>query len=471
MSRRRNTDGLFTKQESMYMSFKKLALTSAVAAAMGVAAVPSQAMVYGVAGEALLVPLVLNDAVNSTVGNTNTYVVLRLPTIIGSDFVLNNYTTPNIRAGVPPSTSVTVNPELDNVSGDYGWKVHWTWFDPQSKNPVNETCEGSGNDVLIWTTDQSLLDIQQDIDRGLEDTGDVPFTFCGDSGLSPAGYVVFQTAKGADGLEADFALEGTAYITDNNIAENTVGLLSVPVIPMADGEDPIPANETTSPRIGANEVVQFRSDGELPGIGNGSLESPVVVSPVATGIRMNDGNPATKRRTSFAGGVQGDFDEPGGYSMHVLWFDRNNAGRGAAGQSLLWDEHEKPRSLKPPIDHELNVLLYNASLQFTKPALGSNPWDAVDPNPASQQYVDLTKALAAAQANQDYISTPFTAPQLWDFTIMGFMEYILREEGDEKGGPGGTNGSNASAIAFEAQEDDNNSDAWSQHLMTVRGFR
>jgi hypothetical protein len=324
MSRACNTVGRFTKQENMYMSFKKLALTTAVAAAMGATAVPSYAMVYGVAGEALLVPLVLTDPANPGVQNTNTYVVLRTPTILGSDFVLNNYTTPNLRRNVANDTAITLNPQPP-----YGWQIHWTWFDPESKNPINDTCEASPNDVVIWTTDQDLLDIQQDIDRGIVQTGGLPMTFCGDSTLPPAGYVVFQTGKGADGLEANFAMEGTSYITDNNITEYTVGLLSVPVIPMADGEDPDQANEATSPRIGANEVIQPGSaKGQTQGVG--TYPSPIVVSPVATGVRMNNGNPDTPiRSTALSGGVQGDYMQDqegreGGYSMHVLWFDRNN---------------------------------------------------------------------------------------------------------------------------------------------------
>jgi hypothetical protein len=293
-------------------------------------------------------------------------------------------------------------------------------------------------------------------------------TFCGDSTLPKAGYVVFQTGSGADGFDATFAMEGTAYITDNNITEETVGLLSIPMIPMADGEDPDDATAATSPRIGANEVIQ-PGFAKGTGQGTGFYASPVVASPVATGIRMNNGDPDSPRRaTAFAGGVQGDFNEPA-YSMHVLWFDRNNEGRGAAGQSFLWDEHERGRSFKPPVDRELNILLFNASLQIPK---GSSPgWGTVNPNRASLAWVDLIAALVAADTGNAYSSQTMPEPFFWDFTIMGYLEYILQEEGTELGGPNGTPGANASAVAFEAQEDVYNGDAWTQHLMTLRGFR
>jgi hypothetical protein len=465
MSRRRNTDGLFTKQESMYMSFKKLALTTAVAAAMGATALPSHAMVYGIAGESLLVPVALTDPVNRGVGNTNTYVVLKLPTILGSDFVMNNYSAPNIRAGVPAGVGKTIIPDPA-----YGWKVHWTWFDPKSKNPKNGECEGSPNDVIVWTTDQSLLDLQRQVDIGNQQTGAVPTTFCGSSTLPPAGYVVFQTKRGADALAADFAMEGTAYITDSDIAENTVALLSVPVIPMADGLDPIPSSAATSPQLGLNEVIQPVTTN---GGGQGDLTavSPVVVSPLATGIRMNDGNPATKLATSFAGGIQGGINAPA-YSMHVLWFDRNNDQRSSSSQVLIWDEHENPESLQVPIDNELNIIIYNSSVQIDKPGAFQPPWSRIPGMvPATGMYTDLIAAINATASNGTYGSQTFNLPFNWAFSVMGYAEYILNEEGDEKGGPGGTDGTNASAVAFEAQEDMRPADAWSQHLRTLRRFR
>jgi hypothetical protein len=463
MSRNRNSPGQFTKQENMYMSFKKLALTTAVAVAMGAATLPANAMVYGIAGEALLVPAALNDPANQGTGNTNTYVVLKLPTILGSDFVMNNYSAPNIRAGVPAGQGKTIIPDPA-----YGWQVHWTWFDPKSKNPKNGTCEGSPNDVIVWTTDKDLLDLQRDVDVGLEDTGDVPKTFCGSATLPPAGYVVFQTKRGADSLAADFAMEGTAYITDDNIAENTVALLSVPVIPMADGEDPAPSNAGTSPRLGLNEVIQpVTSNGG--GKGDLTAVSPVVASPLATGIRMNDGDPGSKLATSFAGGIQGGINAPA-YSMHVLWFDRNNDQRTATSQTLIWDEHENPESLQVPIDYELNIIVYNSSVQIDKPGAFSPPWD-FDLAPTEGQYTNLIAALMAQSQNGTYGSTTFNLPFNWAFSVMGYAEYILQEEGNELGGVGGAPGTNASAVAFEAQEDMYNSDAWSQHLMTLRGFR
>jgi hypothetical protein len=475
MSRRCNTVGRFTKQETLFMNFKKLALTAAVAAAVGGATLPSHAMVYGIAGEALLVPVALNDPANQGVGNTNTYVVMKLPNVLGSDFVMNNYSAPNIRADYCPSAPGCAPGEIEgaNLSPDpaYGWKVHWTWFDPESKNPKNGTCEGSPNDVIVWTTDKDLLDLQRKVDTdafgaGKTQPGLVPKTFCGSSTLPPAGYVVFQTGMGADSLAAEFAMEGTAYITDADIAVNKVGLLSVPVIPMADGEDANGSNKDTPPQLGLNEVIQpVSSSGG--GRGDDNLVSPVVVSPLATGIRMNDGRQATSYFTSFAGGIQGGLNAPA-YSMHILWFDRNNPDRTSDSQALIYDEHESVESLEVPIDKELNIIVYNSSIQIDDPGAFQPPWSQIKTGltPATGLYTDLIAALQATASNGTYASTTFNLPFNWQFSVMGYADYILAEEGPEAG-----LGVDASAVAFEAQEDMYNADAWSQHLMTLRGFR
>ena len=81
------------------------------------------------------------------------------------------------------------------------------------------------------------------------------------------------------------------------------------------------------------------------------------------------------------------------------------------------------------------------------------------------------RCVAATAANGIFGSTVFNQPFNWAFSVMGYAEYILLEEGNELGGAGGTPGTNAAAVTFEAQEDKFNGDAWSQHLMTLRGFR
>jgi hypothetical protein len=447
--------------EIMYMKLSKLTLVAGVTAAIGAVSLPSHAMVYGVAGESMLAPVVMNDPTvrEEDTGTTNTYVIMKLPSVLGSDFVLNNYSAPHVRAGVPAGSAKTIMPDPA-----YGWKVHWTWFDPKSKNPKNGTCYGSPDDVIVWTTDEDLLDIQRAVDTGQLPTGPVPRTYCGSSTLGPAGYVVFQTARGADSLAADFAIEATGYITDADLAENTVALLSLPMIPAADGEDGCPSDKDTSPILGLNEVVQPVTS-NCGGKGDLLPVSPVVFSPLATGIRMNDGNPGTQLATAFAGGVQGSLG-PDAYSLHILWFDRNNEDRTADSQVLLWDEHEFAESLEVPIDYELNMILWNAdgSGDVTSPA-----WPTLGGliHPAEGRYVDLIGSLIEGEVQAYTFNLPFN----WAFSIMGYAEYILLEEGTELGGPGGTPGTNAAAVAFEAQEDMENYDAWSQHLMTLRGFR
>lgn len=455
------------------MNVQKRVLTAAVAATLGISALPSQAMVPGVAGEALLLPMAVNDPRFGFTGqgNMNTYAVLRLPAVLGSDFVMNNFTTPNLRRGV--SGSKTLTPA--------SWTVYWTWFDPNTVSVVSGSCEGSPNDVIVWTTDEDLLYTQDEIDGA---SGGAPLTFCGDSNLPSIGYVVFETFAGADGLEADFAMEANAWIVDNSIADH--GLLgfnpfthtmSVPVFPMADGEDPNGANADTSPRLGLNEVVvDVSSDGGTRG--DGQPRSPVVVSPMGSGVRMNNGEPGSKQQIDINGSVQAPLYGQG-YSMHVLWFDRNNSDRDTT-QALLYDEHEQRRDWRPPIERELNVLVYNMSYLDIDDNLD---WGIFDLESGFGDLA-LTNLVDAVLFDPDYTSMSLPRPNAWNLSTWGYNTYLLEEEGDELGGPDGTPGVNAAAVFFEAQEINIDPirglgipsngflwDAWTQSLMTLNGFR
>jgi len=460
------------------MNFKKLALTTSVAAAMGAAALPASAMVYGIAGEALLLPVMMNDPDNDGTGEMNTYVQIRVPLTLGSDFVLNNYTAPNVTSAGTPVTQ----------DGDF--RIYWSAYDPYSEKLRSDWCFVSAGDSVLWTTDEDLLELQRrsavtdDDDGGFPGGQDGlgPTAVCGAEGLGPIGYVVFENFAAADGEAAEFAIEGSAWITDNRIRDDdVVSLLSVPMIPMADGEDPVPADENTSPRLGLNEVITDVNNASE--IGNGVAESPVVVSPLGTGIRMNNGNPGLSVTVDFAGGLQGPYegnlqnggpadDNPAGYSMHILWFDQNNEDRSSAGEILVWDEHESVCDAEAPIDRELNVLVYNMSVSFDSPSFGENPWDFVDDGtPRTETLTDIVGLIEAVQGQDPFVNGEYCDPLNWNHTIIGYVQYLLEEEGTELGGAGGTDGVNAAAIAMDAQESLFLDDAWAQHLMTVRGFQ
>ncbi len=436
------------------MNVQKRILTAAVAATLGTAALPSAAMIPGVAGEALLVPMAVNDPDLGFQGQgeMNTYVQLRMPAVLGSDFVLNNFTTPNLRAG--QTGSVTLAPEE--------WKVYWTWYDPRSTSVVSGSCDGSPNDAIIWTTDADLLELQEELDF----VGAPYMTFCGDSTVPNIGYVVFQTFAGADALAADFALEGNAWITDNRINFGSdTALMSIPVFPMADGEDPNGAGASTSPRLGLNEVVvRVSSDGGTRG--DGQPASPVVVSPLGSGVRMNNGNPADEQQIDITGSLQAPLYGQG-YSMHVLWFDENNRDR-PESQNLIYDEHEERRDFRVPIEDELNVIVYNMSVLSGE----AEDWTLIT-EPADLVWYDLI----------DDVDGQYPEPRFWDFSTWGYVTYLLEEEGTELGGANGTPGVNAAAVFFEAQEIAIDPefgpsdpylldwDAWTMNLMTLNGFR
>jgi hypothetical protein len=211
----------------------------------------------------------------------------------------------------------------------------------------------------------------------------------------------------------------------------------------------------------------------------------VVVSPLASGVRMNNGDPGSKQQIDITGSVQAPVYGQG-YSMHVLWFDRNNDDR-AFTQALLYDEHEERRDWRPPIDRELNVLVYNMSYEGVKDTPFT--WDTFD-DESFFFNLGLTDLTAAVWENDVYQSQTLPEPDLWGFSTWGYSTYLLEEEGDELGGPGGIPGVNAAALFFEGQEinidpfvtDKDNLPliapengftwaAWTTHVMTLNGFR
>jgi hypothetical protein len=265
------------------------------------------------------------------------------------------------------------------------------------------------------------------------DAAGAPYpVFCGDDRIPEnIGYVVFETFAGADALEADFVMEGNAWIVDDTIADNGANVLDagpyvmgIPVFPLADGQDENGASDETSPQLGVNEVVvDVSSDGGTRG--DGQPRSPVVVSPLASGVRMNNGDPGSKQQIDITGSVQAPVYGQG-YSMHVLWFDRNNDDR-AFTQALLYDEHEERRDWRPPIDRELNVLVYNMSYEGVKDTPFT--WDTFD-DESFFFNLGLTDLTAAVWENDVYQSQTLPEPDLWGFSTWGYSTYLLEEEGD-----------------------------------------
>ena len=280
---------------STTMSKKRLAL--AVAGVLGLGAAPAFAIVTGVSGEGALVPLMLNDNTTDGPAGTNTYVELRVPDIIGLDLVLNVYTTPHVAPGVVP---------VAMASDDF--RIHWTIYDHKSFPVSSGYCPVSAGDTVLWSTDYQLYQAQLAA-SGVAPNGTPTPMACGPaSNLSTrVGYVVFQTVAGAKGKVADFAFTGTAWIIDQNIAQTNPSLLSVPVMPLADGADPAqvladvgnPTKCTGTQLSGANSIL---NTGTQPH----GVTNPCAVAPISAGVRMNNGDGINAYFVDVAGARAGN---------------------------------------------------------------------------------------------------------------------------------------------------------------------
>jgi hypothetical protein len=437
------------------MKTTKNALALAVAAALGAGALPAYAQVTGVAGESLLVPLVMNDPAAQGNGNQNTYVQIRVPQTLGQDLVLQQYTAPNVTADILAGTEDTVTQSpthVDKNGNPYGWKIYWTVYDPWSQPIKSQTCYVSAGDSVLWTTDKDLIAKQGAQNQDPEIPAGTPSSICGTDNLAGRiGYVIFQTYSGADGQAADFAMEANAWIIDNNIANSAPALLSVPVMPMADGDDSL----NLAPKLGINEISVGGTwlDG-VPG-------QPNRYAPLAAGVRMNNGD-GSPDRVYVDAGVQGPYGNQG-YSMHVLWFD-NNDNRRLGTRTLVWDEHEQWCDFYPNLHREVNVLVYNMSVTTAK---GGASWSGI--SGGKVQDLALTDLVAAVyrDPNFGYTSGLYCDPANWSETIMGYAAYEIPESAVEAAGA--TEVRSAGAM-FEAQEDEQQKDAWARHMMSARGF-
>ena len=73
--------------------------------------------------------------------------------------------------------------------------------------------------------------------------------------------------------------------------------------------------------------------------------------------------------------------------------------------------------------------------------------------------------MADRQSRFDRLEKEMCKPDFWDYTVMGYADYFIPEEGDSAGQI------SAAAVMFEAQEDSYNTDAWARHMMTARGLQ
>lgn len=452
------------------MKFNKLALVTAVSAAVGGVSGIANAQITGLPGEALLVPMVLSGAKDGA--PIETYIGLYVPETIGQDTVINRYTAPH----VAPAGALPVTQNLPE-----GTEIYWALFDENSKKVQDGYCPVSTGDKTVWTTDYHYREVQLQQRRGILQAGitDIPDPVCGPSLpiSNRFGYVTFQTVPGADGWDADFAFWGNAWILDQNVIGQPNSIASVPVMPMADGYD---VSENEEPWIG-NQVIASGTLHQDPPV----ADSPNQVAPIAAGIRMNNADGDEDEDVVLQAEIRGPATGSE-MSLHVFWFDKNNAARVA--DTDIWDDQEGTCSDTWPLPRELNLVLYNYSINNSGfPATGG--WGVLN-STKGRRNVDgsVTDVIDAVQPPivGGYVSHDYCIPTYWQDlpsqyetaypgALNGYVQYAIQEEGLGTD-VGGVTYVNEAAVAFNWQESLSTAptvpqvgSGWSSHMTTDLG--
>lgn len=303
----------------MKMHFRKIALATAVSAAMAGMSLPAQAIVTGVAGDALLVPLVVWDG--SDPDELNTLIEIEIPSDIGHEDTANIYTAPNTTSPndliMAYDPAVFVKTSADGFDKPYN-AIHWFWFNHRSVHQ---------RDLLVPVTPNDIVQINWRDASG------------GDFQGQP-GYMVIVNEAARTGASAQFPMFGTAWlVNDEHYSYDNELESEIPVLPLADGED------LTAFPVWGNHVIY---DGGIPS----------QVSPLASGMQMNYADGKLGDYAVFDM-VLADLDE---FAYHVIWLDGNRAQQGQVGGYSntvnvdVFDSEERECSTTVNVPHELNII-------------------------------------------------------------------------------------------------------------------
>jgi hypothetical protein len=308
-------------RKHMKMHFRKIALATAVSAAMAGVSLPAQAILTGVAGEALLVPLVVwldEDRGRDRLEDLNTLIEVEIPSDIGHEDVANIWTAPNTTTAgdmvMAYDPAVFVQRSAGGNDRPYN-AIHWFWFNHRSLHLRDQTVPVTPNDIVS-------INWREASDGDFE---------------GQPGYMVIVNEAARGGAAAQFPMFGNAWLV-NDVGGNEVEA-EIPVLALADGED------TTPYPVWGNHVIY-----------NGGI--PSQVSPLASGMLTN-----------YANGNLGDFavfdmlladlDEK---AYHVIWLDANRAAQNNVGGYTytvnvdVFDSEERECSTTVNLPHELNIV-------------------------------------------------------------------------------------------------------------------
>jgi hypothetical protein len=297
----------------MNTRFQKIAITTAVTAALAGVSLPSQAIVVGSAGEALLVPLVVWSE------NQNTIIEVETPASVGWEDVANLYTAPWTTPTNAALTLTPADPDLTKTPDKTPRaSIHWFWFDQYSDHKADDALPVTPDDIvqLNWKD------------------------LAGNNFRDKLGYMVIVDDKAySTGAPATFSMFGDAWLVGNIETP-------IPVLPLNDGQDVAGVGPTN-----LNNVVYGKS-----ATGN----TPPTVSPMISGMRtsLSDGNMTDKTVFDMK------LSPRTAWSLHVIWLDQNRWEVDPNWEFEdvyvnVYDTDENACSVNVDVPDELNVIKWH----------------------------------------------------------------------------------------------------------------
>jgi hypothetical protein len=293
----------------MTTNFKKLALAVGVTAGLAAVSMPSQALITGAAGEALLVPLVVYGGLGTSFDPfVNTVIRVTIPSTVGFDTIPNEFTAPHTTPTNPGPTLFPADKDL--AGGNY---IHWYWFDKRSLHRLNRKVKVTADDVveINWRYEAGTAWVDQ------------------------AGYMIIGTEAARSGAAANFAMYGDAWLLFDDPTTVRTFTAYQPVLPMSDGAD----GPQGTP-VSVDDQVKYTAGG-----------IPRNASPLISGMRTNRSDGDLSDATVWDLALS-DRTFP---TIQVIWLD-TNLGSGNYVAVDVFDTTELTCSGTIPLPYELNVV-------------------------------------------------------------------------------------------------------------------
>jgi len=378
---------------------KKALLTASVAGALGVASMPSHAIIQGVPGEAQLIPLFYHNANDPALGEVDTVIRITVPRSLGTDAVLA-LTAPNVSPTLPPESEQAdkfpaLAPNFD-VLPTYGdSRLHAYYMNVKSEEITNRTIPVTADDVVF-----------------LQASDTMPVN--PDNPDDAKGYVIVTTAAGYAGRDANFAFFADAWLTIRPIVGTQLPrVVNIPTFAMSDSAD---ASDGSSVPTADNNVVEITPEGDP------------LASPIHTGIRTTSIYAGSVRVIDLALSDRNDDDNLG-----TLWVWWNDVNENLIQSVEEYDSNEGHCSANISLPHELTVsLIPQAWVTPGSPPQGE--W-AVPEQVKQSPLIDQLNYLCRTDNGDENLTVGGIDQDLWNADLFGdgYGKLYVKQPKDRSG--------------------------------------